>query len=50
LRATQVSIGTPPIAPARGPPAWDDGTELVPNWDLFGQHERDVEFDQRVSW
>ncbi len=40
----------PPIAPARGPPAWDDGPALVPDWNLFGQPEPDVEFDQRVSW
>jgi hypothetical protein len=39
----------PPIAPARGPPAWDDGPEPVPDWDLFGQPEPDVEFDRRVS-
>ena len=40
----------PPIAPARGPPAWDDAPEPVPDWDLLGQPEPDVEFDQRVSW
>jgi hypothetical protein len=40
----------PPIAPARGPPAWDDAPEPVPDWDLLGQPQPDVEFDQRVSW
>ena len=40
----------PPIAPARGPPAWDDAPEPVPDCDLLGQPEPDVEFDQRVSW
>ena len=40
----------PPIAPARGPPAWEDAPEPMPDWDLIGQPEPDVEFDQRVSW
>jgi hypothetical protein len=40
----------PPIAPARGPPAWDDDSQPTPDWDLLGQPEPDVEFDQRVSW
>ncbi len=40
----------PPIAPARGPPAWDDAPEPVPGWDRFGQPEPDFAFDQRVAW
>jgi hypothetical protein len=40
----------PPIAPARGRPASDDAPEPVPDWDLLGQPEPDVVFDQRVSW
>jgi hypothetical protein len=40
----------PPIGPARGPPGWDDAPEPVPDCDLLGQPEPDVEFDQRVSW
>jgi len=40
----------PSIAPARGPPAWDDAPEPVPDCDLLGRPESDVEFDQRVSW
>ena len=40
----------PPIAPARGPPAWDDVPEPMPDWDLLKQPEPDFEFDQRVSW
>ena len=40
----------PPIAPARGQLAWDDAPEPVPDWDLLGQPEPDVEFDQRLSW
>ena len=27
----------PPITPARGPPAWDDALEPMPDWDLLGQ-------------
>jgi hypothetical protein len=40
----------PPIAPARGPPGWDDDVRPMPDWDLLKQPEPDVEFDQRVSW
>ncbi len=40
----------PPIAPARGPPAWDDDLGPVPDWDLLGQPEPDVAFDQRIAW
>jgi hypothetical protein len=47
-------IGEPPrpplISPARGPPAWDEAPEPMPDWDLLQQPEPDVEFDQRVSW
>ncbi len=40
----------PPIAPARGPPAWEETPEPVPDWDLLGQPEPDFEFDQRRAW
>ena len=40
----------PPIAPARGPPGWDDDVGPMPDWDILKQPEPDVEFDQRVSW
>ena len=40
----------PAIASARGPPAWEDAPESVPDWDLLGQPEPDFEFDQRISW
>jgi hypothetical protein len=40
----------PPIAPARGPPAWDDDLGPVPDWGLLGQPEPDVAFDQRIAW
>jgi hypothetical protein len=39
----------PPISPARGPPAWDEAPEPMPDWDLLQQPEPDFEFDQRVS-
>lgn len=39
----------PPIAPARGPPGWDDAPEPLPDWDVFSQPEPDFEFDQRVA-
>jgi hypothetical protein len=41
---------TPPIAPARGPPARDDDLGPMPDRDLLGQPKPDVEFDQRFSW
>lgn len=39
----------PPIAPARGPPAWDDAPEPMPDWNLFKQPQPNLEFDQRLS-
>ena len=40
----------PPITPTRGPPAWEDAPQPMPDWDLLGQPEPDFEFDQRVAW
>ena len=40
----------PPIAPARGPPGWDDAPEPLPDWDVFSQPAPDFELDQRVAW
>jgi hypothetical protein len=40
----------PPITPARGPPAWDDAPQPLPDWDLLGQPEPELEFDQRITW
>jgi hypothetical protein len=40
----------PPIAPARGPPAWEDDPEPMPDWDLIAQPDPGFEFDQRLSW
>jgi hypothetical protein len=40
----------PRIAPARGLPGWDDDLGPVPDWDLLGQPEPHVEFDQRICW
>jgi hypothetical protein len=50
LRESSSSSTTPQIAPARGPPAWDDAPEPTPDWDRFGQSKADVEFDQRIVW
>ncbi len=45
------------IAPARGPPLWDDcdaqmddGAQIEPDWDLAAQPAPDYEIDQRVNW
>jgi hypothetical protein len=39
----------PPIAPARGPPAWEYAPEPVPDSDCREQPEPDFAFDQRVA-
>jgi hypothetical protein len=45
------------IAPARGPPLWDDcdaqtsdGVHIEPDWDLAAQPAPDYEVDQRINW
>ena len=38
----------PRIAPARGPPSWDDELEPQPHWDALAQPE--PELDQRLTW
>jgi hypothetical protein len=47
----------PHIAPARGPPLWDDcdaqmddGVHIEPDWDLAAQPAPDYEADQRINW
>lgn len=41
----------PPIAPARGPPGWDDAlADAVPEWDDLAQPEPEYLFDQQVQW
>ena len=48
----------PRIAPARGPPLWDDcgaqdvgdGVEALPDWDLANQSPPDYPDDQRKAW
>jgi hypothetical protein len=47
----------PHIAPACGPPLWedcdaqtDDGVQIEPDWDLAAQPTPDYEVDQRVNW
>ena len=41
----------PRIAPARGPPAWDDPpVDLVPDWNALAQPQPEYVFDQEVQW
>ena len=47
----------PHIAPARGPPLWEDcdaqtveGVAVEPDWDLAAQPAPDYEVDQRINW
>ena len=47
----------PSIAPARGPPRWQDcdaqmgeGVQIEPDWDLAAQAAPDDEVDQRINW
>jgi hypothetical protein len=52
-----VDAEPPHIAPARGPPLWEDcdaqtdeGVHSEPDWDLAAQPAPDFEVDQRVNW
>jgi hypothetical protein len=52
---THTHIGKPAapplIAPARGPPAWDDVlADAAPNWDAPAQTEPEYLFDPQVQW
>ena len=47
----------PHIAPARGPPLWDDGdaqmgegVAVEPDWDMAAQPSPDYDVDQRINW
>ncbi len=40
----------PPVAPARGPPAWEEEAEPVALLDPIAQSEPDFQFDQTVNW
>jgi hypothetical protein len=47
----------PRIAPARGPPLWEDcdawageGSQIGQDWDLAAQPAPDYEVDQRINW
>ncbi|MCP3883556.1 MAG: IS91 family transposase, partial [Sulfitobacter sp.] len=40
----------PPVAPARGPPAWEEEAEPRPLLDSLAQPDPDFQFDQTVSW
>ena len=43
--------GEPPrIAPARGPPAWEEEPVQLPDWEAIAQPEPGYVFDQRVQW
>jgi hypothetical protein len=40
----------PPIAPARGPPAWDDAlVDAAPDWDALGHPEPEYVLDPQVQ-
>lgn len=39
----------PRIAPARGPPAWDDLLAPLPDWDALAQPAPAFELDQRIA-
>jgi len=53
-----VDTQAPRIAPARGPPLWDDcgaqeqgeGVEAEPDWDLPNQSPPEYHDDQRTDW
>ena len=35
---------------AAHPPGWDNDLGAMPDWDLLGQPEPEVGFDQRIAW
>ena len=52
-----VDSQAPRVAPARGPPLWQDcdaqmgeGVEIELDWDLAAQPAPDCEVDQRINW
>ena len=53
-----VESESPRIAPACGPPLWEDcgdaqmgeGVQTEPDWDLAAQPVPDFDADQRVNW
>jgi len=38
------------MAPARGPPIWNDIPEHVPDLDVLGQTKPDFKFNRRIAW
>jgi len=40
----------PKLAPARGPPLWDQAPEPLPHWDEAPAPVPQYVFDQRSSW
>ena len=61
IRHMLVSLGVqaepPNVAPARGPPLWEDcdaqvgeAAQIEPDWDLVGQPAPAYEVDQRITW
>jgi hypothetical protein len=40
----------PEVAPARGPPLWDQAPEPLANWDDAPAPVPEFVFDQRLSW
>jgi hypothetical protein len=52
-----VDSEAPRIAPARGPPLWEDcdaqaseSVQIEPDWDLAAQPAPDFDIDQRITW
>ena len=42
---------SPRIAPARGPPTWDDPPiDLGPDWEALAQPSPEYVFNQEVKW
>ena len=57
LKHIGVESEPPHIAPARGPPLWEDGdaqvgegTQTEPDWDMAAQLAPEFDVDQRVNW
>jgi hypothetical protein len=57
LNHISVESEPPHIAPARGPPLWDEldaqvceAAQIEPDWDLVGQQTPNDEIDQHINW
>ncbi len=44
------SADPPRASPARGPPAWEEEANSLPQYDSVAQSESDFQFSQTIGW